>query len=573
MALRTAVAAAGNCVAVVCLLLTVGVGGAAVAATAVPAVAGAPATWEKSIQPPGVTGVGVKYSEVDQVSCPSAGNCTAVGDFQAPGSSQTPFAISEKGGKWQHAKLLLDRAADDTARYEDLVVSCPSAGNCAAGGERLDATGTTVFVTVQKNGTWGPLQTIVGSLSTTSYPTSISCPKAGGCTIGGLYQVTGENEGWVADEKPDGSWTPVMQPVSSLVNAGGIANINQVSCGLPGYCVAVGYYTDSSDVAHGYIAQERNHAWDAPFVLPGNPASDLSAVSCDALGDCEVGGNLIPGDAFVVREKDFTWSGITTLPGFKQLNAGRDAALSAISCRTKGNCSAGGSYSDAKKRQQGFVASEKNGKWAKAIEVPGLGALNTLPSAAVQSVSCASPGNCAAGGTYYVPGEYPHAFLVSELNGIWQRAQVPRGVAAPAAKSIAETDWVSCGAVGSCAAVGDYYNSGATADRGWIARGSVRQPTSAALALSASSLRFGQEQGIKVKVKVTPGYAGPATGSVTVYAGSKAVCALTLKNGAGTCSPSAKRLAIGKYQLVARYAGNVTFGPSASAAKKLTVTK
>jgi hypothetical protein len=357
------------------------------------------------------------------------------------------------------------------------------------------------------------------------------------------------------------------------VNAGGNATVNQVSCGAPGYCVAVGFYADSSDVLHGYVAQQRNHSWDAPFVLSGNPASDLSAVSCDAAGDCEVGGKLDPGDAFVVREKAFTFSGITALPGLRQLNAGANAGLHAISCRTKGNCSAGGSYVDAKHHTQAFVVSEKNGKWARAIEVPGLGALNTLPSAEVDTVSCASPGNCVAAGTYYVTGEFPHAFLVSELKGSWHGAQVPRGVAAPSARSVAAAESVSCGSAGSCAAVGYYLDTGAAAYRGWIARGSVRQPTSAALTLSAGSARFGHEHGLTVRVRVSPGYAGPATGSVTVYAGSKAVCALTLKSGAGTCSPAARRLAIGKYQLAARYAGNVTFAPSASAAKKLTVTK
>lgn len=570
MARRSALATAGYSVAVACLLLAAGVGGAA--AAAVPTVSSAPATWDKSIQPPGVTGIGVKYSEVDQVSCPSAGNCTAVGDFEASGGGPaTPFAISEKGGKWQHAKLLLNRAANDTAQYVSLVVSCPSAGNCAAGGRRIDGAASTVFVIVQKNGTWGPPQTIVDSLSTASYPNSISCPKAGGCTIGGLYQVGGSNEGWVADEKPDGSWNPLLQPLSSLVNSGHQGQINEVSCGKSGYCVAVGLYTDST-AEHGYVAEERNHSWDAPFVLPGNPASSLNAVSCDAPGDCEVGGNLMPGDAFVVREKAFSWSGITTPPGLKRLNAGGRAEFLSISCRTKGNCSAGGTYTDAKKHGQAFVVSEHNGTWAKAIEVSGLGALNTLPYAEVDSVSCASPGNCVAGGVYYVTGEFPHVFLVSELNGTWHGAQVPRGDAAPSAKSVAGTESVSCGSVGSCAAVG-YFDQGAGFSRGWIARGSVRQPTSAALALSTATVRFGHEQGLTVRVKVTPGYAGPATGSVTVYAGSKAVCALTLKNGAGTCSPTAKRLAIGKYQLVARYAGNVTFGPSASAAKKLTVTK
>jgi len=38
------------------------------------------------------------------------------------------------------------------------------------------------------------------------------------------------------------------------------------------------------------------------------------------------------------------------------------------------------------------------GSWGKAVEVPGLAALNTGGDAAVTSVSCPSAGDCAAGG-------------------------------------------------------------------------------------------------------------------------------------------------------------------------------
>ena len=40
------------------------------------------------------------------------------------------------------------------------------------------------------------------------------------------------------------------------------------------------------------------------------------------------------------------------------------------------------------------------GSWGRAIEVPGLGALNKGLEAEVSSVSCASPGYCAGGGYY-----------------------------------------------------------------------------------------------------------------------------------------------------------------------------
>ena len=41
------------------------------------------------------------------------------------------------------------------------------------------------------------------------------------------------------------------------------------------------------------------------------------------------------------------------------------------------------------------------GSWGRAIEAPGLGALNMGGSAGVDSVSCGSAGSCAAGGYYW----------------------------------------------------------------------------------------------------------------------------------------------------------------------------
>jgi len=47
-----------------------------------------------------------------------------------------------------------------------------------------------------------------------------------------------------------------------------------------------------------------------------------------------------------------------------------------VSCGSAGNCAAGGSYRDRNGHGQGFVVSEKNGLWSRAIKVPGLATLN-----------------------------------------------------------------------------------------------------------------------------------------------------------------------------------------------------
>src|SRR5579864_529181 len=67
-------------------------------------------------------------------------------------------------------------------------------------------------------------------------------------------------------------------------------------------------------------------------------------------------------------------------------------------------------------------AVARAGAWGTAIEVPGLASLSKGQLAAMGSVSCATPGNCAAGGFYLLPTDQGQAFLVSETNGRWGKA-------------------------------------------------------------------------------------------------------------------------------------------------------
>jgi len=76
------------------------------------------------------------------------------------------------------------------------------------------------------------------------------------------------------------------------------------------------------------------------------------------------------------------------------------------------------------------VAVERHGRWRKAIEVPGLGALNKGGLASVSSVSCASAGNCAAGGNYGAPG-HQQGFVVSQRHGRWGKAIEVPGLGGP----------------------------------------------------------------------------------------------------------------------------------------------
>ena len=94
------------------------------------------------------------------------------------------------------------------------------------------------------------------------------------------------------------------------------------------------------------------------------------------------------------------WGKAHLVPGLGALNTGHGAGVNQVSCASPGNCAAVGVYTDAARHQQVFVANEKNGTWNNALEVPGLAALNKGGGAEASGVSCASAGNCAAGGFF-----------------------------------------------------------------------------------------------------------------------------------------------------------------------------
>jgi hypothetical protein len=114
----------------------------------------------------------------------------------------------------------------------------------------------------------------------------------------------------------------------------------------------------------------------------------------------------------VTTQKNGVWGRAIEIPGLGALNRGGSAHVSSVSCGSAGNCAAGGSYQDQSRNYQGFVVVERNGRWGKAIDVPVLGP--------VISVSCPSAGNCAAVGDYSnTSGGRTQGFVAVERHGRW----------------------------------------------------------------------------------------------------------------------------------------------------------
>ena len=243
-----------------------------------------------------------------------------------------------------------------------------------------------------------------------------------------------------------------------------------VICAIPlaSACAPAAAVTHGASAPATHGAAGPGGGWGTPRQVPGLAAlvsgsgdSGVNAVSCAAPGDCSAGGFFSPSvqniasQAFVVSQVNGVWHRALAVPGLAALNKAANAAVVSVSCASPGNCSAGGYY--ASNRYSGgalettaFVVGQVDGTWGTARQVPGLAALNTGEHAQISSVSCTSPGNCSAGGSYGVPAGpsccTSHAFVVSQVNGKWGRAEPVPGMT-----GISE---VSCASAGNCGAAG-----------------------------------------------------------------------------------------------------------------------
>jgi hypothetical protein len=140
------------------------------------------------------------------------------------------------------------------------------------------------------------------------------------------------------------------------------------------------------------------------------------SVSCPAAGSCAAGGTYSDrghAQAFVATEAKGRWGKAIKVPGTTALSY--FVVLNGVSCSAAGSCAAGGFYGFGHEAiyEQAFVVTEAKGRWGKAIEVPGMAALNKYYSV-VASMSCTTAGSCTAGG-YYTDGSFhEHAFVVGK---------------------------------------------------------------------------------------------------------------------------------------------------------------
>jgi hypothetical protein len=433
-------------------------------------------TWRTAHEVRGLTALNTGGdAQIFSVSCPSAGSCSAGGYYDNYGSYEA-FVVSEVDGTWGRAVEVPGTGALNTGADAWVTsVSCASAGNCTAGGfytTLIPYVFLQAFVVSEVDGIWHSAIEVPGTAalnaSGRAKVTSVSCASAGNCTAVGTYLDNSVNSQVFAASEVAGVWHRAVEvPGTAGLNADGDAQIFSVSCPSAGNCSAGGYYKDGSGSRQAFVATQVDGTWGRASEVPGSAAlntggqASTTAVSCASAGNCSAVGfssdRYINSQAFVVSEVRGTWRTARALPFPANLNKVY-SLIPSISCASVGNCSAGGLYGDTSGRGHAFVASEVKGTWGAAIEVPGTAALNVGGNAQVSSVSCASAGNCTVGGFYADSYSYPtrQAFVANEVKGTWYAAIKVPGTATLNTGGNAQINSVSCASASNCGAGGRY---------------------------------------------------------------------------------------------------------------------
>ena len=250
-------------------------------------------------------------------------------------------------------------------------------------------------------------------------------------------------------------------PLPANAPPGSASTLISTSCPAAGNCVAVGTYGVSGS-GFGLIETLSGGSWqatEAPAV-PGAVAEELVAVSCPSVGNCVATGayrdSAMNQFGLLATESGGTWTAVAApLPPGAAADPGLD--LLSVSCPAPGSCAAVGIYMDTSAQEVGALLTLSGGTWT-AIRAPLPG--NVSVPAEILNVSCGAVGSCEAVGIYSASPQ--NGVLLSLSGGTWTatKAPLPADAFVPNASFIVS---VSCPSAGTCFAAGTYENTAGNA--------------------------------------------------------------------------------------------------------------
>jgi hypothetical protein len=295
---------------------------------------------------------------------------------------------------------------------------------------------------------------------------SVSCTSPTTCVAAGTYMGMANLDEPFVDTLAGGTWTATALPLPA---GWATAHLNAVSCATATFCVAVGYG------AGGLIETLSSGRWTATAAPEppdsGHALTFFRSVSCPAPHACTAVGAYEGTDngrrALIEVLSHRGWSPLRAPLPPDALGGGGD--LFSVSCGTRRSCATVGTYLDPARNDVGLIDTLADGEWTatRAPEPPDAGTDGgTIPTTSLNSVSCGARGSCTAVGTYrllsFAPFLVPNSgWIVNLSKGTWTatKAPEPPDASTSPVSSHTELDSVSCRSARACTTVGSYIDT------------------------------------------------------------------------------------------------------------------
>lgn len=350
------------------------------------------------------------------VSCPSATNCTAVGQFTDASGAQIALAEGWNGSSWsiESTPPIANTAGGLQA------ISCSASDACTAVGYAFDSSGVRITLAERWNGSsWTIQATPNPAGAQASSFAGVSCSSVADCTAVGSSTTSAGTQVTLAAAWNGTTWTVEPTPVPSGATASSLA---AVACPSPGVCSAVGSFTPINSGAGRNLAEQRSGAsWTLATIPTVTSAGPLGGVSCTDQYHCVAVGSRNR------HPETETWNGIRWRMEPNLLPQG---SLASVSCTALNACMAAGK----------IVARWDGSSWTA----------QPTPAVTFSDVSCSSGSACTLAGSEFLGARWQP--VAERWNGSsWASENVP-GADASVTTSVLSS--VSCVSSTRCFAVG-----------------------------------------------------------------------------------------------------------------------
>jgi sugar lactone lactonase YvrE len=339
---------------------------------------------------------GAKSSRLTGTACSSGTDCIAVGSYLDSGDVRTMLTLHWDGTEWS----IIGIAPPSGARSSELLaVSCASGSSCAAVGRYVDAEGQPRPLAINWDGAaWTAVKVSLGVEATASHLTGVDCPSTSGCVAIGSYV---DSEGAV---KPLGVKTSEKKPLEWQgttvpdLGEGVVAQMSDVSCQNISSCIAVGAATESEKTKPLTLSLNGSEWSDLKLGVPTDLTANgyrLRAVSCVSATECEAVGSVTSSShdadfAYTFTEEGGKWH-VSEHAGGPSTGQLHGVSCVRTTSSTAPSCVAVGTESDPTgSGGMSWMLTDASG-W---VQVPFGVATDT-----VNDVDCSSPDACTAIGS------------------------------------------------------------------------------------------------------------------------------------------------------------------------------